>query len=315
MERVIAIVGATATGKSDLAIALAEQLPIEIISGDSMMIYRGMDIGTAKPTPAERAGVPHHMIDIREPWQEFAVVEFIAETRRLISTISARGNLPVIVGGTGLYIKALLEEYHFSPAPKDAELRQHLQFICERREAGFGHRWLQALNPAAAKRLHPNDEQRIVRALEVYLLSGTDVSGDSEGKSASPYDALVIGLQMERGELYQRINNRVSNMVEQGLLNEINILRSQGMTREHQAMKGIGYKELLHVDTEEDLRIALEKVKQHTRNYAKRQITWFNRMPYIRWVDVSRSEKDSLVQQCFEWIFQRWGDIREKGVR
>jgi len=313
MERLIAIVGPTATGKSDLALALAERLPIEIISGDSMMIYRHMDIGTAKPTLAERQLALHHMIDIVEPWQEFTVVDFLAQTRELISAINRRGNLPVIVGGTGLYFKALLEEYQFSPAPKDPVLREHLQTICGSRNAGFGHRWLQELSPLAAARLHPNDEQRIIRALEVYLLSGETVSTERQDPAIDNYDAVVIGLRMDRKLLYQRINKRVDLMFECGLLEEFQQLQTLGVTREHQAMKAIGYKEIVDaIAAGEPLKIARDKIKQHTRNYAKRQFTWFNRMPYIRWIDLDDPSGAQPIERCLHWITERWPELAEK---
>ncbi|MDR3591421.1 MAG: tRNA (adenosine(37)-N6)-dimethylallyltransferase MiaA [Negativicutes bacterium] len=286
MERLIAIIGPTAVGKTKVGIDLAQRLGSEIISGDSMLVYRGLDIGTAKPDLAERRGVIHHLIDILEPNAEFSVVDFQTQAGQLITTVNQREKIPVIVGGTGLYVKALLEGYRFSPVIGDDEIRSRLTALAETHGSGFLHAMLTELSPDTAAKLHPNDQRRIIRSLEVHQLSGKTVSRLKAPPSSLVYDALVLGLTTNREKLYDRINRRVDAMIAAGLVEEVSRLLAAGVPTDSLAMQGIGYKEIAAaLSGETDLPAAVDQIKQATRRFAKRQLTWFRKMPYIQWID------------------------------
>lgn len=286
MERLIAIVGPTAVGKTRLAIDLAKKLGGEIISGDSMQVYRGLDIGTAKPDAEERQGIPHHLIDILDPWEEFSVVDFRARAGALITDINSRGHLPILAGGTGLYVKALLEGYDFNASPGSEAVRERLTSLAELHGNAYLHNLLVQVAPATAARLNVGDRRRIIRALEVYELGGEEVS-----QSKAPdlvYETLVIGLNMERTALYDRINARVDAMVAAGLVEEVAKLLASGIPPTAKCLQAIGYKEFVdYLQGECDLSAAAEAVKKATRNFAKRQLTWFRKMPYIDWINTS----------------------------
>ena len=265
--KVVVILGATATGKSHCAIEIAKQFQGEIISGDSMLVYKNMNIGTAKPTAEELAAVPHHLVDILPPDASFSVVDFKERAAALITEINARGHLPIIAGGTGLYIKALIEDYAFNNAYEDSELRRRLEAEAQEKGALALHARLQELAPQEAERIHPNNVRRIIRAQEC------------------PYDAVVIGLEMERQALYERINRRVDLMLEAGLEQEVRSLLEQGVAPECQSMQSIGYRQMVwYLNGSMDYAAAVDKLKQATRNFAKRQITWYKKMPYIHWL-------------------------------
>ena len=281
-EKVLVILGPTATGKSHCAIEIAKKFNGEIISGDSMLVYREMNIGTAKPSAEELAAVPHHLVDILPPEASFSVVDFKEQAQRLITEINARGHLPIIAGGTGLYIKALLEDYAFNSVSENSELREQLTREAELQGAEALHARLAALDAAAAERIHPNNVRRVVRALEA-ALSGEQVN--QYGASESPYDALVVGLEMERSALYARINKRVDIMLAQGLEQEVRSLLERGISPDCQSMQSIGYRQMVwYLSGAMDYEQAVEKLKQATRNFAKRQITWYKKMPYIKWL-------------------------------
>lgn len=281
-ERVLVILGPTATGKSHCAIEIAKKFHGEIISGDSMLVYRDMNIGTAKPTAAELAAVPHHLVNILPPEASFSVVDFKEQAQRLITEINQRGHLPIIAGGTGLYIKALLEDYAFNSVSEDNELRQRLTREAQKQGPEALHKRLAELDSEAAERIHPHNVRRVVRALEA-ALNGEQVN--QYGASESPYDALVVGLEMERGALYERINRRVDIMLEQGLEQEVRELLSRGLSPHCQSMQSIGYRQMVwYLQGTMDYEQAVEKLKQATRNFAKRQITWYKKMPYIKWL-------------------------------
>ena len=283
-ERVLVILGPTATGKSHCAIEIAKRFNGEIISGDSMLVYQDMNIGTAKPSEAELAAVPHHLVNILPPEASFSVVDFKEQAQRLITEINARGHLPIIAGGTGLYIKALLEDYAFNSVGEDSELRQQLNKEAEASGAEALHARLAALDAEAAERIHPNNVRRVVRALEA-ALSGEQVN--QFGASESPYDALVVGLEMERSALYDRINRRVDLMLEAGLEQEVRSLLERGVCPKCQSMQSIGYRQLVwYLNGSMDYGQAVDKLKQATRNFAKRQITWYKKMPYIKWLQL-----------------------------
>ena len=281
-EKVLVILGPTATGKSHCAIEIAKKFNGEIISGDSMLVYREMNIGTAKPSAEELAAVPHHLVDILPPEASFSVVDFKEQAQRLITEINARGHLPIIAGGTGLYIKALLENYAFNSVSENSELREQLTREAELQGAQALHARLAALDAAAAERIHPNNVRRVVRALEA-ALSGEQVN--HYGASESPYDALVVGLEMERSALYARINKRVDVMLAQGLEQEVRSLLERGISPDCQSMQSIGYRQMVwYLNGSMPYDEAVEKLKQATRNFAKRQITWYKKMPYIKWL-------------------------------
>lgn len=285
-QKLIAILGPTATGKSACAIEVAKRLNGEIISGDSMLVYKEMNIGTAKPTAEELASVPHHLVDILPPDAKFSVVDFKESCEKLIVDINGRGKLPIIAGGTGLYIKAVLENYSFNDVDEDIELRKSLEQ--EALELGSDKLYarLKELDPEAAAIIHPNNVRRVVRALES-ALKGGHVS--QEIAEEPPYDALVFGLTMERDFLYERINKRVDIMLDAGLEEEVKALLAKNIPVECQSMQSIGYRQMVwHLVNGMPYEEAVDKLKQATRNFAKRQLTWYKKMPYVSWYELGR---------------------------
>lgn len=286
-ERVVVILGPTATGKSHCGIELAKRFRGEIISGDSMLVYRQMDIGTAKPSAEELQAVPHHLVNILPPDASYSVADFQQQAADLIHQITERGNLPILVGGTGLYIKALLEDYRFSGVEEKPELRRQLEQLAQEQGTEALFERLQTEDPAAAARLHPNDIRRVVRALET-ALSGDRVS--QEKQSELKYDAMVFGLSMDRDFLYERINRRVDRMLEQGLEEEVRSLLKAGLPAGCLSMKSLGYRQMAEYITGKcDFATAVNDIKKGTRHFAKRQITWYKKMPYIHWFTVDRN--------------------------
>ena len=286
-EKLVVILGPTATGKSRCGIELAKRFRGEIISGDSMLVYRQMNIGTAKPSEEELQSVPHHLVNILNPDSSYSVADFQQQAAETISGITERGNLPILVGGTGLYIKALLEDYQFSEVEEKPELRQQLEAFASEQGTGKLFEWLKREDPAAALRLHPNDVRRVVRALET-VLSGDKVS--QEKKSELKYDAVVFGLFMDRDFLYERINHRVDRMLEEGLEEEVRSLLKAGVPVDCLSMKSLGYRQMAEYLTGQcDFSTAVENIKKGTRHFAKRQITWYKKMPYIHWFTVDRN--------------------------
>jgi len=284
-DKAVVILGPTATGKSRCGIALARQLPVEIISGDSMLVYKKMNIGTAKPSAAELQAVPHYLVDILPPSAEYSVVDFQKQAGELISALNRRGKVPLIVGGTGLYIKALLEGYAFNEIGEDSAQRSRWIEFARRHGNEALHEKLQNLAPQAAARLHRNDTQRIIRALEI---AAGGVVPEQKKALAAPYDATVFGLRMERQLLYRRINERVEQMVAQGLFEETEQLLAAGVSTDAPAMRGIGYRQAVwYLSGQMTKPAAVEKIKQATRNFAKRQLTWYRQMPYIIWFDLT----------------------------
>ncbi len=305
MERIVAVIGPTAVGKTKVSIDLAQMLQTEIISGDSMLVYKNMNIGTAKPDYKERSSVFHHLIDILEPSADFSVVEFKELASKHISTINKEGKIPVLAGGTGLYVKSLLEGYQFNPTPSDEALRQRLDLLAKEHGNQYLHDTLKSVLPEVAARLHPNDLRRVIRALEVFYLSGDTVSQEKLiDQQELLYNAVVIGLTMDRELLYQRINQRVDMMIEGGLVNEVSLLLKNGVSPNCQAMQGIGYKEIIrHLQGEMSLAAATDSIKQATRHFAKRQLTWYRKMPYITWFDVNDfNDYDSMVETFYKLI-------------
>lgn len=301
MERMIAVIGPTAVGKTKVSIDLAKMLNTEIISGDSMLVYKEMNIGTAKPSMDERSNIHHHLIDILEPHEDFSVVQFTERASHHMTQINQQGRIPVLAGGTGLYVKALLEGYQFNTSPSDEELRVKLDGLAKEHGNQYLHDQLAQVVPEAAARLHPNDLRRVIRALEVYYLTGDTISQTKlSDQQELLYDALVIGLTMDRKLLYSRINQRVDLMMEQGLVHEVSELLAKGLPITCQAMQGIGYKEIVkYLHGEMDLLTATENIKQATRNFAKRQLTWYRKMPYITWFDVNDFGSHEEMMETF----------------
>ncbi len=281
--RVVAIVGPTASGKTALSVELAKRLGGEIISVDSMQIYRDMNIGTAKVTEAEASGVPHHLVSFVSPCESFSCADYASLAREKIKEITERGSVPILCGGTGLYLDSVLTENEFSEAGKDSACREELM----RKSPDELYEELLAVDRDAAEKTHKNNVKRVVRALEIYYTTGvtkTDWDRRSREKE-SRYDAVIIGLDFkDRETLYERINRRVDLMVEGGLVSEVKSLDSESF-RAGTASAGIGYKEILrYLDGKTNLSEAVEEIKRNSRNYAKRQLTWFRRNKNIRWI-------------------------------
>jgi len=294
-EKLLVLIGPTAVGKTSLSIALAKKFRGEIISGDSMQIYKGMDIGTAKIRQEEMEGIPHHLIDIKFPHESFSVAEFQQLVREKITEISNRGNLPMIVGGTGLYIQSVIYDYQFSDVPSDDTLRKNLEIKAAEEGNQALYDELLKVDPEGADHIHPNNLRRVIRALEIYYCTGKTMSDvQKEQKPDLLYDTAIVGLTMDRERLYDRINERVDLMLEQGLLEEVKTLYQKGI-RDCQSIQAIGYKELYdYFDYKTTLEEAIEQLKQNSRRYAKRQLTWFRNKMDVEWFDMSNV--DSMVQ-------------------
>ena len=301
-EKLIVILGPTAVGKTALSIDLAKRLGTEILSGDSMLVYREFDIGSAKPTFAERQGVVHHLVDILEPSAGFNVTDFVEQARPLIHRINADERIPILAGGTGLYVKALLEGYQFNETAAHASYRRRLEELGRSRGRDYVHGLLAQIDPAAAARLHVNDFRRVIRALEVAHFGGERISQSRQGSDVDSlcYDVYVIGLDRERQSLYERINQRVLQMFANGLADEVRQLLAHGVTRDMQAMKGIGYKETAGwLAGEMSREEAVELIQKSTRHFAKRQLTWYRRMPYIHWYMADEIPEAELSAKVF----------------
>ena len=295
-EKVVVIIGPTAVGKTKLSIDMAKAFDGEIISGDSMQVYREMDIGTAKVTKEEMEGIPHYMIDIRDPDEPFSAAEFQQLVRMHIHDISKRGKLPIIVGGTGLYIQSVLYDYQFSESPGDEAYRESLERLAETDGVGAVYDMLKHADSQSAERIHPNNVRRVIRALEILHTTGKTMSETLEGQQQILlYDTAIVGLTMARDKLYNRINQRVDLMMEQGLLEEVKSLYDQGL-HHCQSIQAIGYKELYaYFEGITTLEEAVEALKTNSRRYAKRQLTWFRNKMDVTWFDMTEGEKKEEI--------------------
>jgi len=282
---VVAIVGPTASGKTALSIKMAKAFDGEIINGDSMQIYKGLDIGTAKITEQEMEGVPHHLLSFKEPTESFSVAEYQTLVRDKIAEIQSRGKLPIIVGGTGLYVQAVLYDFQFTKEDVDEEARKKYYDELAKIGPDAMHAKLMELDPETAKTIHPNNTRRVIRALEMVELHGVSKASEEHNRGNIPlYHHLIIGLDMDRGKLYERINLRVDIMMEQGLLEEVKGLYERGI-RNVQSVQAIGYKELYaYFDGRLTLTDAIEELKQNSRRYAKRQLTYFRNKMDVEWI-------------------------------
>ena len=310
-KKILVIVGPTASGKTRMAVELAKAHNGEVVSADSMQIYRRMDIGTAKPTAEEMDGVPHHMIDVADPEEDFSVARYVEMASACVDDILARGKLPIVAGGTGLYVDSLLSGRTFAAFSPDSSLRKELE--AELAEWG-GEAMLSELSrvdPEAAARLHPNDHKRIVRALEVYRSTGKTISEHNRETRALPprYEALTIGLNFQdRADLWARIDARVDQMAADGLEREVRELLSSGLSPRCTAMQAIGYKEFVAaVEGDMTWREAEELVKLRSRQYAKRQITWFRRNPEVHWLLWEKNPNFGNARQRSTELLEEFG--------
>jgi len=297
---ILVIVGPTAVGKTDLSIAVARAVDGEIISADSMQVYKGMDIGTAKPTENERQGIPHHMLDVVTPDQEFSVADYQRMVEETLRSLAERDKTPILTGGTGLYIRAVLDGFVFDPEARDEELRVQLEKMASTRGGVVLHQRLAEVDPDSAKRLHPNDHRRVIRALEVYHTTGQPLSRHLAAQKRQPprHPSVKFGLTRNRRRLYDRINLRVDLMMETGLLDEVKQLMSQGLEGSATALQALGYKELVgYLRGEYDLTEAVRRLKRDTRRYAKRQLTWFRRDQEIIWLDLDQISREDAVEK------------------
>ena len=292
MKRVICICGPTASGKTGLAVALAKRLDAEVVSCDSMQIYRGMDIGTAKPDAAEMDGVPHHLLDVAEPGEAFSVSRYVELADAAIEDIHSRGKVAIICGGTGLYMDSLIQGQGFAPPPDHGE-RAYLEQAAEKKGMQFLYDMLRDADPETAEKLHVSDRKRIIRALEVFLITGLPLSyHNAQSKLKGPkHEADWIGLTFrDRAKLYARVDARVEQMMARGLEDEVRSLLARSVDPETTAMQAIGYKELAAaLRGDGSMEQAVAEIQQATRRYAKRQLTWFRRNEAIRWIYVDET--------------------------
>ena len=293
----IVVAGPTAAGKSECAVELARRIGGEIISADSMQVYRHMDIGSAKITLEEMMGIPHYMIDVADPSESFDVARYKEMAKACVEKIHARGHIPILCGGTGFYIQAVTRDIDFTDTFADPDYRNELLTFAEENGTDALHKRLAAVDPSAAEQIHPNNLKRVIRALEFFRETGNKISehNEAERQRETPYDLLFFVISEARENLYDRIERRVDFMMEEGLLDEVAYLRAMGLKRDMVSMQGLGYKEMLDVLDEkitydEGVRI----LKRDTRHFAKRQLTWFRREHDARWIDRADFEGDSI---------------------
>lgn len=297
MENLLIITGPTGIGKTEISLKLANKYKGEIISSDSMQIYKKLDIGTAK-VDLDKTDIPHHMVDILEAHEKFSVADFKIKAKEIISNINRRGGLPILVGGTGLYINSIVYNLDFTETEADYEYRQELNKLLEEKGSKFLYSKLFNLNKDMAEKIHPNNGQRIIRALEI-LKSGNEKENNFRQENED-YNLIFIGLNMDRGRLYERINSRVDKMIELGLVDEVRSLLDEGLDKNSQSLKAIGYKEVIsYLEGEIEYSEMIDLIKKNSRHYAKRQLTWFRRDGRIKWFD---RESDSLLEEIETYI-------------
>ena len=303
-KQIVVVCGPTAVGKTKFAIEIARAIGGEIVSADSMQLYRFMNIGSAKPTKEEMERCPHHLVDCIDPREPFSVARFRDMAKEAIEQLFRQGKIPVISGGTGLYVNSLIYDMDFSAPPGDGTRRQELYELAEKEGSDAVHAILKQEDPEAAARIHPNNLKKVVRAIES-AESGCKVPSFSQSfHPTADYEVLLVGLTRERGELYDRINQRVDLMIEEGLVEEVRGLLQMGLTEEDISMKGIGYKELIsYFSGNCSMEDAILKMKQNTRHLAKRQLTWFRRYSELQWFSVSDYPDDeSCIEEIISWL-------------
>lgn len=307
-NKVIIILGPTAVGKTELSLKLAQHFNSEIISGDSMLIYKDFNIGTAKPTANELSSIKHHLINILDPHETYNVTEFCQQADTLITSLNEQHKLPIIAGGTGLYIKSLVEGYKFNAAPENPVYRSYLENLAQEHGRQYVLNMLTKVDPQTAKRLHINNFRRIIRALEVYEYNKDTISQETSLQNGELlYNAVIIGLNRNRQNLYERINKRVDIMIDDGWINEVQELLDNGIDASCQAMQAIGYRQLTaYLQKKISLATAIEDIKKTTRHFAKRQLTWYRKMPYINWFSVDELGNEELLLQVETLINEKF---------
>ncbi len=308
----VILTGPTAVGKTKASIGLAKAIGGEIISADSMQVYKQMDIGSAKIKPSEMEEIPHYLLDILEPDEEFHVVLFQQMAKQAIQKIYEKGKIPIIVGGTGFYIQAVLYDIDFSENEKDTSYREELEKLAQTKGAEYLHDRLREVDEKSAQDIHANNVKRVIRALEYFHQTGEKISehNEEQRKKVSPYNFSYFVLNDEREHLYERINLRVDQMINEGLVREVQSLKEKGYTRDMVSMQGLGYKEMLdYLDNKCSLEGAVEIIKRDTRHFAKRQITWFKRESDVTWID--KKEYDYNEERILKAMLQ---ELKERGI-
>ena len=308
----VILTGPTAVGKTKASIGLAKAIGGEIISADSMQVYKQMDIGSAKIKPSEMEGVPHYLVDILEPDEEFHVVLFQQMAKQAIQKIYEKGKIPILVGGTGFYIQAVLYDIDFSENEKDTSYREELEKLAQTKGAEYLHDLLREVDEKSAQDIHANNVKRVIRALEYFHQTGEKISehNEEQRKKVSPYNFSYFVLNDERAHLYEKINLRVDQMINEGLVSEVQSLKEKGYTRDMVSMQGLGYKEMLdYLDNKCSLEEAVEIIKRDTRHFAKRQITWFKRESDVTWID--KKEYDYNEERILKAMLQ---ELKERGI-
>lgn len=308
----VILTGPTAVGKTKASIGLAKAIGGEIISADSMQVYKQMDIGSAKIKPSEMDGIPHYLVDILEPDEEFHVVLFQQMAKQAIQKIYEKGKIPILVGGTGFYIQAVLYDIDFSESEKDTSYREELEKLAQTKGAEYLHDRLREVDEKSAQDIHTNNVKRVIRALEYFHQTGEKISehNEEQRKKVSPYNFSYFVLNDERAHLYEKINLRVDQMINEGLVREVQSLKEKGYTRDMVSMQGLGYKEMLdYLDNKCSLEEAVEIIKRDTRHFAKRQITWFKRESDVTWID--KKEYDYNEERILKAMLQ---ELKERGI-
>lgn len=310
MQPMVILTGPTAVGKTALSIELAKRINGAVISADSMQVYKHMDIGSAKILPEEMQGIPHYMIDELEPEEEFHVVRFVEMAKKYLAEIYAAGKIPIIAGGTGFYIQALLYDIDFTDQKSDEAFRSRLETLAKEQGREKLHEMLREVDPASAEAIHANNMKRVIRALEFYHLTGKRISehNEQERQKSSPYNFAYFVLTDDRAKLYEHIDKRVDYMIEQGLVDEVQKLKEMGCHRDMVAMQGLGYKEILaYLDGELTLEEAVYIIKRETRHFAKRQLTWFKREREVFWVekDAYNYQEDKMLEDIITVLQQK----------
>ena len=309
MNKIIVLVGPTAVGKTYVSVELAKKLGTEIISADSMQIYKGMDVGTAKIKEDEKQGIIHHMIDIVSPDEDYSVSEFKYDAEKIIDRLSEEGKIPIIVGGSGLYVNSIIYDLDFGNAKSNEKLREYYTYYYKEHGEDALYDKLLKIDPEAAGKIHKNNVKRVIRALEVYDITGlkfSDINTDIR-KESNKYDCILLGLSMERKILYERINKRVDEMLSAGLLEEVKTLMDKGYKKNLVSMRGIGYKEIIdHLEGIIGYEDAAAILKRNTRRFAKRQYTWFLKDRNVKWFSMDNLEEiDNTIKDILDYISTR----------
>lgn len=295
--KTLVVCGPTASGKTGFAVSLARLIGAEIISADCMLVYKRLNIGTAKPAKEEMGGIVHHMIDVAEPTESFSVSDYAKGAEKALDLVQKRGNRSIICGGTGFYIQSLLFTRNLGGVPADSHIREKYEALANEKGKEYVHSLLEKVDPESAALLHPNDFKRVVRALEIYELSGKKKSEQKDGFQAKR-DYIAVALDWPRDQLYERINRRVDVMLKEGLVDEVESLLNSGVSKSSQSMQGIGYKEVVDfLKNRISYSTMTDIIKQNTRNYAKRQITFFKKLPGLIWLDAHDERKIEKVME------------------